>query len=141
MNIARCLEAIDRLCSRPFPAEHGWSDVGRGGPGYWLAELAAGAADMGEHTADDVEAYREGIAQRLDARWGAAPPWGTVTLRVRGERGEEIPEPWATVSVLVDEVSLWQDTGTGRWIALGVTDRGDTEAPRLLTVVTDTDPP
>ncbi|MFE6281462.1 hypothetical protein [Streptomyces sp. NPDC057877] len=143
MNIARCLETIDRLCSLPFPEEHGWSDVGRGGPGYFVAELGSGTGECGEHTADadDVEAWREAIAQRLDARWGAAPPWGTLTLRVRGGRGEEIPEPWATVGVLADQVHLWQATGTDRWIAVGVSDEDDTDAPRLFAVVTDIDPP
>ncbi|MBQ1088717.1 hypothetical protein [Streptomyces sp. B93] len=141
MNIARCLETIDRLCSRPFPEEHGWSDVGRGGPGYFVAELGSGAGECGEHTADDVDAYREGIAQRLDDRWGAGPPWGMLTLRVRGERGEEIPEPWATVSVLADQVRLWRAVGTDRWVALGVTGEDGTHAARLFAVVTDMAPP
>ncbi|MGW1540633.1 hypothetical protein ACWCPM_10375 [Streptomyces sp. NPDC002309] len=145
MNIARCLDTIDRLCSRPFPSEHGRSDVCRGGPRYHLVELGEwGATDPGcahgEHTADDVEAFREGIAQRLDERWGARPLWGMLTLRVRAERGEEIPEPWASVSVLADDLRIWEAAGTGRWIALG-TAPGDGTAPaRLLAVVTEVAP-
>ncbi|CAL9375949.1 hypothetical protein [Streptomyces sp. enrichment culture] len=143
MDIARYLDTIDRLCSRPFPAEHGWSDVGREGPGYWIAELAAGDGDAAHRsrTAEDLEAYREGLAQRLDQRWGAQPPWSTLTLRVRMERGEEIPEPWGSVGVMVDEVSLWRTDTSGRWVALGVATRGETEDARLLAIVTETDPP
>ncbi|MBV7696513.1 hypothetical protein [Streptomyces sp. TRM70350] len=142
MNIAGCLDTIDRLCSRPFPAEHGWSDVGREGPGYYITEL--GAADPycahGERTAEDVEAFREGIARRLNERWGANPLWGMLTLRVRGERGEEIPEPWASISALADDLYVWQATGTGRWVALGVADGDETDPARLLAVVTEVDP-
>jgi hypothetical protein len=143
MDIARYLDTIDRLCSRPLPAEHGWSDVGREGPGYWIAELAAGDGDAAhrERTAEDFEAYREGLAQRLDQRWGGQPAWSTLTLQVRRERGEEIPEPWGSVGELLDEVSLWQPDGTGRWVAIGVAARGESEEVRLLVVVTEIDPP
>ncbi|MGC0333471.1 hypothetical protein RKD23_006461 [Streptomyces sp. SAI-170] len=143
MDIARYLDTIDRLCARPFPAEHGWSDVGREGPGYCIAELAAGDGDAArrERTAEDFEAYREGIAQRLDQRWGAQPAWSTLTLQVRKERGEEIPEPWGSVGELLDEVSLWRTNGTDRWVAIGVAARGESEEVRLLAVVTEIDPP
>ncbi|MFG3661835.1 hypothetical protein [Streptomyces sp. NPDC047706] len=142
MNIARCLDTIDRLCSRPFPAEHGWSDVGRGGPGYFVAEWGAADPDcvQGERTADDVEAFREGIAQLLDERWGATPPWGMLTLRVRGERGEEIPEPWASISAQADDLRIWEAPGTGRWIALGVAHAAGTAGARLVAVVTEVEP-
>ncbi|MEV7990818.1 hypothetical protein AB0O67_02560 [Streptomyces sp. NPDC086077] len=145
MNIARCLDTIDRLCSRPFPAEHGWSDVGRGGPGYFMAEMAEWAAadpdrGPGEPTADDVEAFREGIAQRLDERWGERPPWAMLTLRVRAERGEEIPEPWASISTLAYDLRIWEAAGTGRWVALGVAQGDETAPARLLAVVTEVDP-
>ncbi|MBG0856986.1 hypothetical protein I2W78_35340 [Streptomyces spinoverrucosus] len=142
MNIARCLDTIDRLCSRPFPAEHGRSDVGREGPGYYITEL--GAADPqcahGERTAEDVEAFREGIAQLLDERWGAKPLWGMLTLRVRGERGEEIPEPWASISAQADDLYVWEATGTGRWVALGIAHGDEADPARLLAVVTEVDP-
>ncbi|MBZ9642475.1 hypothetical protein [Streptomyces sp. PSKA30] len=90
MNIVRCLETIDRLCASPLPAAHGWSDVGREGPGYYLTESGAGDPDgaSGELTAEDVGAYREGTAQLLNERWGETRPWDMLTLRVRGERGE-----------------------------------------------------
>ncbi|MFD5569260.1 hypothetical protein [Streptomyces cadmiisoli] len=143
MNIARCLDTIDQLCLRPFPAEHGWSDAGREGPGFHMAQLAAGTSDRahGAAQAADLDACKEGIAQRLHARWGATHPWGMLTLRTRGERGEEIPEPWASLSVLADEVYVWRAAESGRWVAVGVTDREETGAARLLAVVTDTDPP
>lgn len=145
MNIVRCLDTIDRLCSRPFPARHGRSDVGRGGPGYHMAEMGEwGVTDpdcaQGELTADDVEAFREGIAQRLDERWGAHPLWAMLTLRVRAERGEEIPEPWASVSVVADDLRIWEVSGTGRWVALGVTRADGTAPARLLAVVTEVAP-
>ncbi|MER6346451.1 hypothetical protein ACWC10_30800 [Streptomyces sp. NPDC001595] len=152
MDIARCLDTIDRLCLRPFPAEHGWTDVGRAGPGYFMAELRArGAGDTGEgeereaaareSTAEDVGAHREAVAERLHRRWGPVPPWGMLTLRERGLRGEEIPEPWASLSHLTDQVYVWQADRTGRWVALGLADRDPSDAIRLLAVITDTDPP
>ncbi|MGW3730478.1 hypothetical protein [Streptomyces sp. F001] len=64
-----------------------------------------------------------------------------LTLRVRGERGEEIPEPWATVSVLMDGVYVWEARGTGRRVAVGVADRDESDSARLLAVGTATDPP
>ncbi|MET9732535.1 hypothetical protein ABZZ79_18370 [Streptomyces sp. NPDC006458] len=143
MDIARYLDTIDRLCSRPFPAQHGWSDVGRAGPGYWIAELAGGDGDepCGTRAAEQLEAYREGIAQRLDERWGAQPGWSTLTLQVRMGRGEEIPEPWGSVEELLDEMSLWQASGSDRWVAVGVAARGEPDEIRLLAVVTEVDPP
>jgi hypothetical protein len=147
MDIARCLDTIDRLCLRPFPAEHGWSDVGRAGPGYFMAELPAGEREetswetAGETAAEDADARREAVAGRLHERWGTVPAWGTLTLRVRGLRGEEIPEPWASLSQLTDEAYVWRADGTGRWVALAVADRDPADAIRLLAVVTDTDPP
>jgi hypothetical protein len=143
MNIARCLDTIDRLCLRPFPAQHGWSDLGRAGPGYFMAELLAGEEETAprERTAEDVDACKEAVAQLLHRRWGPVRPWGTLTLRVRGLRGEEIPEPWASLSHLVDEAYVWEADGTGRWVALGVADRDPSDAIRLLAVVTETDPP
>ena len=63
-----------------------------------------------------------------------------VTLRERIARGEEIPEPWAMLSVLVDELELWQPDGRGRWVAVGVADRDESDEIRLLAVVTDVDP-
>ncbi|QIJ61351.1 hypothetical protein [Streptomyces sp. JB150] len=143
MDIARCLDTIDRLCLRPFPARHAWSDVGRAGPGYFMAELHTGEGEEthGERTADDAEACKEAVAQRLHRRWGPVPAWGMLTLRVRGLRGEEIPEPWASLSHLTDEAYVWQADGTGRWVAVAVADRDPADAIRLLAVVTDTDPP
>ncbi|HZF87454.1 hypothetical protein [Streptomyces sp.] len=143
MDIARCLDTIDRLCLRPFPAEHGWSDVGRAGPGYFMAELYTGEGEETscETTAEDVGAHKEAVAGRLHERWGTVPAWGTLTLRVRGVRGEEIPEPWASLSQLTDEAYVWRADGTGRWVAVAVADRDPADVLRLLAVVTDTDPP
>ncbi|MFE1439961.1 hypothetical protein [Streptomyces sp. NPDC058739] len=147
MDIARYLDTIDRLCSRPFPARHGWSDVGRAGPGYWTAELAAGGGeedgdeDCGGRAVEQLEAYREGIAQRLDERLGTRSPWSTLTLQVRMARGEEIPEPWGSVGVLLDEMSLWQASDSDRWVAVGVAACGEPEDFRLFAVVTEIDPP
>ncbi|GAA3292381.1 hypothetical protein GCM10020295_11540 [Streptomyces cinereospinus] len=63
-----------------------------------------------------------------------------LTLRVRGERGEEIPEPWASVSAVADDVYVWEAAGTGRWVALGVTGGDETAPAGLLAVVTEVDP-
>ena len=39
MDSAKCLTPIDELCAREFPAEHGRTDVGTGGPGYLTVAL------------------------------------------------------------------------------------------------------
>jgi hypothetical protein len=62
-------------------------------------------------------------------------------VRLRLSRGEEIPEPWATLSLLTDELDVWQVAGAGRWVALGVADRDRADEIRLLAVVTEIPPP
>jgi hypothetical protein len=121
--------------------------VGCGGPGFHLAELAAsvglgtGDGAAREQTAEDFDAWKEAIAQRLDERWGRGRRWGTLTVGVRKAHGEEIPQPWALLGDLVHEASLWQPDGTGRWVVLAVAERDETDEIRLLAAVTDTDPP
>ncbi|MER8032718.1 hypothetical protein ABTZ78_27555 [Streptomyces bauhiniae] len=90
-------------------------------------------------TTDDLHALREAIAQRLAARWGEAPPWGQLTLRLRLARGEDIPEPWATLCLRTDELDVWQTEDV--WLAVGVADRDETDETRLLATVTRTPPP
>ncbi|MEV6591440.1 hypothetical protein [Streptomyces acidicola] len=148
MDIERYLAAIDELCSRPFPAEHGRSDVGLAGPGYFIAELAtshgARTADAVERTgtAEDFHDVKEAISEQLNSRWGRQqPPWGMLTLRVRIDRGEAIPEPWNTSSHVVDELNVWQADGSGRWVAVGVADREQDDEIRLLAIVTETAQP
>ncbi|MFJ4688485.1 hypothetical protein ACIQNG_04520 [Streptomyces sp. NPDC091377] len=142
MDLARCLATVDRLCVRPFPAEHGWSDVGRQAPGYFLAEWADSTGRPRDEplTEEDVEALRDALADRLDRRWPPEPRWGMGTLRIRAARDEPVPEPWASVSVLVDDVDLWRIPASGRWIALGVTRSRETDPARLVIAVTSVDP-
>ncbi|MEU9336376.1 hypothetical protein AB0D49_24855 [Streptomyces sp. NPDC048290] len=155
MDIARCLDTIDQLCARPFPAAPGWSRLGREGPGYFLTEWtddtggcdgedtlpARAAGDPPPLTAGDLAALRDALAQRLDTRWPPHPRLGTATLRVRLERAEEIPEPWASMAVLVDDMHLWEAQEHGRWIALGVARGEEHVTPaRLIVTVTDIPP-
>ena len=147
MNVDDHLATIDRLRLREFPARPGRSDVGFGGPGFHIADLTVsvglgtGDGAARERTAEDFDAWREAIAQRLNDRWGQGQRWGMLTLGVRRARGEEIPQPWALLGDLVHEVHLWQADGTGRWVALGVAERDETDEIRLLAVVTAIDPP
>jgi len=148
MDIARYLATIDLLCARELPGEHGRSDTGVEGPGYYVIDLATSdglRTDDGSgrgDTAEDFHARREQLKGRLNDRWGRQHhPWVMLTLRERIARGEEIPEPWATASILVDELDLWQPDGTDRWVAIGVADRDEEDEIRLLTVVTDMNPP
>ncbi|MFF1303545.1 hypothetical protein [Streptomyces sp. NPDC058307] len=67
-------------------------------------------------------------------------PGGTGTLRVHGERGDEIPEPWAMTSRVADDLGLWQPPGEDRWIALGVDYRDETDEVHVLAVASDIDP-
>jgi hypothetical protein len=144
MDSAKYLARIDSLCS----AGHSESDVVMAGPGYRVASLEVShgpvTGDAAElvQAVEDFHALKDHIAQRLDERWGAQQPrWGMQTLRIRSDRGEEIPEPWATVSAFVDELDLWQAHDGTHWIALGVADRDQSDEVQLLAVVTDIDPP
>ncbi|MEW1646118.1 hypothetical protein [Streptomyces sp. NPDC091219] len=148
MNITRWLATIDLLCARDFPAEYGRTDVGTGGPGCHMAELATsgdfweGGRTERAETEARYELDRDALGERLTERWGAP---GTLSLGGVLERslsgGEDIPEPWASLSAHVPDVRLWKQPETGRWIALGVS-QWDKELPfQLLAVITETDPP
>ncbi|MET7651695.1 hypothetical protein [Streptomyces sp. NPDC005486] len=83
---------------------------------------------------------KEDLAGELTQRWGDPDHVGLQTVRLRTET-EEIPEPWAGLSLRVGEVYLWQAEEHGRWVALGVADLDPYAEIQLLLVVTDTDPP
>lgn len=153
MSTALHLARIERLCAREFPAQHGRSDLGPGGPGYHLAELSAdrvpeetaepGEADdpaLRELVVEQCEAERDGLTRLLAARWGEPDTMGLggVLLRVL-EHGEDIPEPWASLSARVPDVHLWHTAG--RWVALGVARLDPAQPPCLVATVTDIDPP
>lgn len=162
MSTAEHLAAIDLLRSRDFPAEHGRSPSGVGGPGYHIAELLTSGdfwEDDGtqwEATADQYDAERDGLSVLLAERWGAPQIFSLASLfeRAQGDdfgdgdgglgdgdddSGEDIPEPWGSLSSSVPDLHLWQVDG--RWIALGVS-QWDKELPfQLLAVVTEIDPP
>lgn len=143
MNIAQHLAVIDELCYRPFPAEHGPSDVGFSGPGHHVAVLEA-AADTGPAaravTIDQYEKDRDALYELLASRWGDTDPYNLQTVLLRTER-EEIPRPWAELSACAGVAHLWEVEGTGRWVAVAVGDRDLSREVRLLALVTETDPP
>ncbi|MES4889347.1 hypothetical protein [Streptomyces sp. NPDC096012] len=148
MDIANQLAVIDRLCARGFPAEHGRTDVGTGGPGYLIAPLQSGddfPEDDGagrEEAEAQYEADRDALVERLTERWG--PPryfslYSVLERTVEGGDGDGA-EPWTGLSGHVPDVHLWRAPETDRWVALGVS-RWDREMPlQLLAVVTETDP-
>jgi hypothetical protein len=147
MNITRWLTTIDLLRTRDFPAEHGRTDVGTGGPGYHIAELQTSGdfwEDDGterEETETQYEFDRDGLGERLIERWGAPDVISLAGTFERAADDEDIPEPWAWLSSHVPDVQLWKPPDEDRWIALGVS-QWDKELPfQLLAVVTETDPP
>ncbi|MDN0200273.1 hypothetical protein [Streptomyces sp. S.PNR 29] len=147
MDIAQYLATIDLLCTRGFPAEHGRTDAGTGGPGYLVAELATSGdfwEDDGterEETEAQYECDRDGLSERLAERWGRPQVFSLASVFVRAQSGEDIPEPWASLSSHVPDLHLWKTPESGRWVALGVS-QWDKELPfQLLAVVTETDPP
>ncbi|GHI09385.1 hypothetical protein AQI88_31955 [Streptomyces cellostaticus] len=146
MDIANHLAVIDRLCAREFPAEHGRTDVGTGGPGYLIAELQTSGdfyEDDGterEETQAQYEADRDALGERLAERWGPADRISLYSAFRQSMEGEEPAEPWGTLASHVPDVQLWR-TESGRWAALGVS-QWDGELPfQLLAVITETDPP
>jgi hypothetical protein len=147
MDIAKALAVIDRLRSGAFPAERARTDAGTAGPGYRIAELETSDAfweDDGtrrEATAEQFECDRDGLGERLTERWGQPQAFSLYSVFERTTRGEDVAEPWASLSSHVPDVLLWTPDGSGRWIALGVS-QWDRELPfQLLAVVTDRDPP
>ncbi|GHE02660.1 hypothetical protein [Streptomyces alanosinicus] len=147
MDIAKYLTVIDALCAGEFPADDGRSAPDGTAAGDRTVALetsrgtSAGDASVRERALADLHACREAIAERLHERWGRQQPWGQQTVRLRLARGEEIPEPWAVLSLLTDELDVWQLTGTARWLAIGLADRDDADEIRLLATVTQTPPP
>lgn len=155
MSTAQHLATLDLLRSRDFPAEHGRSPSGSGGPGFHIAELLTSDTfweDDGtrrEATEEQYEAERDALTVLLTDRWGPPQKFSLASLFERtvavdfgdadGDADEEIPEPWAHLSSCVPDLHLWQVDG--RWIALGIA-QWDKELPfQLLAVVTETDPP
>ncbi|MEU0968302.1 hypothetical protein ABZ357_23735 [Streptomyces sp. NPDC005917] len=146
MDIAKYLAVVEELCAREFPTEHGRIDVGRGGPGYLIAELQTSGdfyEDGGserEETEAQFEADRDALGERLTERWRPAEPISLFSVFSRSMDGEEIPEPWGTLAPHVVDVQLWQSE-SGRWVALGVSQWDDELPFQLLAVVTEVDPP
>lgn len=146
MDIVKCLAVIDALCAADFPTQYGRTAVGEGGPGYLTAELQTSGdfyEDGGsgrEETEAQYEADRDALGERLRARWGPGDEVSLYSTFERGMDGEDLEEPWASLSDHVPDVHLWR-TDAGRWVALGVS-QWDTELPfQLLAVVTVIDPP
>lgn len=147
MDIAKCLTAIELLCAREFPAVHGRTELGESGPGYHIAALQTsgdfweGDGTEGEGTAEQYEADRDGLTERLSSRWGPPQRFSLRSVLLRTMEGEEIEEPWAGLSEHVPDVHLWKAPLAERWFALGVS-HGYAELPfQLLGIVTETDPP
>ncbi|KOV57095.1 hypothetical protein [Streptomyces sp. MMG1121] len=146
MDITNHLAVIDLLCDREFPAEHGRTDDGTGGPGYLIAELQTsgdfyddGGSER-EETEAQYEADRDALGERLAERWGPADAFSLSSAFERTMTEEDIDEPWATLASHVPDVHLWK-APTGRWVALGVSQWDDELPFQLLAVVTTVDPP
>ncbi|WP_344390727.1 hypothetical protein [Streptomyces vastus] len=136
MHTARHIALIDELCFRPFPVEHGRSHVVELERSHGLrgGDPAERAVTVGQY-----EKYRDTIYERLAPRWGQTDSWNLQTVLLRTER-EEIPEPWASLSARARVAYLWEAEGTGRWVAVAVADRDETDEVQLLAVVTETHP-
>jgi hypothetical protein len=137
MDIVKDLALVDRLCTREFPAEHGRTEEGMGGPGYFIAPLGPGEWPSPE----DCYAYETAMTGRFTTRWGTPLRSGTVTLGERIARGEDLSQPWTTLSALGQDVRTWDATGTGRTVMLAVADVEEENEPQLFVVVTDLDWP
>ncbi|PWI20955.1 hypothetical protein DI272_41975 [Streptomyces sp. Act143] len=128
MDIAEDLALIDLLCARDFPAKRDRYHTAWLGPGDWP-------------DASDCYAYEAALVERLTQRWGEAARWGTVTLAERLGRGEEIPEPWATLTALAIDVRTWDLSDGIRRVTLAVADQDEENQPRVWVAVTETAPP
>ncbi|GGS75541.1 hypothetical protein [Streptomyces cinerochromogenes] len=147
MDIAKCLTLIDLLCAREFPAAYGRTEHGESGPGYHIAALRT-SEDFREDDGSardeaeaQVEADRDGLAERLAERWGRPQQFSLYSVLDRSTAGEDLAEPWAGLSGHVPDVHLWRVPEAGRWVALGVSRWGKELPFQLLGIVTETDPP
>ncbi|WP_309056012.1 hypothetical protein [Streptomyces sp.] len=145
MTTARHLATLDLLRARAFPPRPARSGPLDSGPGFHLGELATSEEfwdDDGTRRAlaeDQYEAERDGLSVLLTARWGPPSELSLHSVLERSMDGEEIPEPWATLSCHVPDLRLWR--ADGRWVGLGVS-QWDKELPfQLLALVTTVDPP
>jgi hypothetical protein len=142
MHIAQHIALIDELCFRPFPAEHGPSDVGTSGPGHHVAVLESvpdGDPAIRALTIDQCEKDRDAVYELLASRWGDTAPYNLQTVLLRTEH-EEVPRPWAELSARARVAYVWEVEGTGRWVAVAVADRDPSDDVQLLALVTETDP-
>ncbi|MGN9761574.1 hypothetical protein [Streptomyces sp. SD31] len=142
MNIARHLALIDELCFRPFVAEHTSWDGGDSGPGYHAVVLESSRGDCGTRaaTVEQHEKCRDALYEQFASRWGETDPYNLQTVVLRTAQ-EEIPQPWVSLSARARLAYLWEAEGTGRWVAVAVADRDETDDVQLLAVVTEVDPP
>ncbi|MFE4590420.1 hypothetical protein [Streptomyces laurentii] len=142
---AQHLAALDALAARAFPDRDERSGFRDSGPGYHVAALAT-SEDFWEDDGtrrliveDQYEAERDGLATLLEVRWGAPRILSLWPVLERSMDGEDIPEPWSSLSCHVPHLRLWR--AGERWIALGVS-QWDKELPfQLVAVVTTVDPP
>lgn len=145
MDIAKWLSVVDQLCVREFPREHVRTDIGTDAPGYLIAELKTSGdfyEDGGserEETEAQFEADRDGLGALLSERWGPVDEFSLNSVFERAMDGEDIDEPWRSLSNHVPDVHLWK-CESGRWIALGIS-QWDAELPfQLLAIATEVDP-
>ncbi|WP_328316208.1 hypothetical protein [Streptomyces sp. NBC_00388] len=155
MTTAQYVAVIDRLRARAFPVRPGWSDTGRGGPGYHLAALVtcdallSGEDDAAPEGADQLAAECEALVGLLGTRWGEAQTFSLWSMLVRYRGGEEIPPPWDELCTTMSSLCLWR--ADGRWIGVGAVPGGAPQGAaagadpgqesQLVAVVTDVDPP
>lgn len=136
--------AVERLSARAFPPRDGRDGAVVSGPHHHWAQLAAdrcatGAAGRWDELTDQYEAERDALVGVLTDRWGAAQPVGLWSLLERARRGEDIPEPWHTLSLTEPCADLWRRAG--RWTAVAVLRWRAEQEVQLVAVVTETDPP
>ncbi|WP_320775361.1 hypothetical protein [Streptomyces sp. CRN 30] len=146
MDSARHIALIDELCSRLSGTEHG-SSRGVGGTDADGVTVLRGShglrgGDPAERatTVERYEWQRDALAGLLTPRWGEAGLLNLQTVLLRGAH-EEIPEPWAALSVRARVAYVWQVPESGGWAAVAVADRDEEDEVQLLAAVTATDPP
>ncbi|MEU2235643.1 hypothetical protein [Streptomyces vietnamensis] len=145
MTTAQHLATVDSLRTRAFPTRPERSGPVDSGPGYHVGELAT-SEDFWEDDGfrsvlvlEQYEADRDALAALLTARWGPPEELSLWPVLERVNDGEEIPEPWSTLSCHAPHLWLWRVDG--RWTGLGIS-QWDKELPfQLLAVVTEVDPP
>ncbi|MFG3343167.1 hypothetical protein [Glycomyces sp. NPDC048151] len=139
------LRAVEELCARPFPEEHGRDGALESGPGHHLLVLRTSQDFWDDHdgeasrqAAADQQVHLDALVVALADRWGEPTTVDLYHYLKKHFNGALVPEPINALCKLTTTMRLWPRTRTDRWLALAI-GQEDKELPiELLAAVGET---